>query len=72
MKIEKVEYSQLKPEDRVLIEMNERFAEYIVLEIAPPYIKWELAHNEQEMWDDITYLKKKKVKLIGRLCSEQK
>jgi hypothetical protein len=71
--IKKVEYKDLKPEDRVLLEMNkDKYAEFIVIEKHSQFIKWELAHNQQEMWDNIVKLKDKGIKLIGVICSEQK
>ena len=72
MTIEKVEYSDLKENDKVLIQDTRRNCGVLFFVAkSGKFICWE-DQEGREIWDDITALKDKGTKLIGRICSEQK
>ena len=64
---ERIEYSDLKPDDFVLLKMNNKYAEFQVIDIMLPLIKWKLVSNDQVVWDSVPDLKDRKVKLEGRI-----
>ncbi len=65
MKLEKREYSELKLDDKVILQNHNKSMGAVIFKgKTGDLVCWETLSGD-EVWESITYLKEKKTKLLG-------